>query len=354
MTIIKESIDRIERVYSAAFMGPPASKKLLIASEGYGECKVYTLPDYRRQTVLGNPGGTTDLCPHPFDDSIFFAIGNFVPVFQAEEAKLVYVKNGKDGLWRMEPIRTIPFLHRIDVFAKNGKLYFVGATLCGAKKDKDDWSEPGKILVGEIDETTFELKNVRTVLDGLYRNHGFLRTEFNGRESYLVSGDKGAWVIPVPENPGEDWPSDKLFDFAVSDMAVCDIDDDGMEEPAVITPFHGDTFTIYKQTGKEYREIYSRKIEFGHVLWGGKVNGIPSFILGYRQADRKLLLIRRGAGGNFREYTIDTDCGPSQIACIQGLNCFHILSANRKVGIVDGEVALYTIFGDGISRNAEL
>jgi hypothetical protein len=343
MKVVKKKIDMIERVYAASFMGDTIPSEMLIASEGYGECKVYDLPDMQAHTVQGNPGGTTDLCPHPFKENVFFAISNFVPVFQAQEAKLVRVERDHSGEWTMHPIMDIPFLHRIDVFGKDGRIYFVGATLCGSKQDKDDWSDPGKVLVGEIDASSYELINLRPVLEGLLRNHGFIRTSFKGQDAYLISGDTGVKVLPVPAEPSNDWAGEELFDFAVSDVAVCDIDDDGDQEIGAILPFHGNRFVIFKQNGSEYESIYERKIEFGHVLWGGSLNGIKSFILGYRQSDQKLIVIRKGSDG-FSEDLVDVDCGPSQIACAQGTGCFHILSANRKVGIVDGEVALYTLF----------
>lgn len=348
MTVVRQCIDKTERVYAVSFSGEPIPKKAFMASEGFGTCTVFDFAASRGREVLDNPGGTTDICPHPEDDRVFFAITNFLPVFKSQEAQLAFAKEEADGEWRMHAIKTLPFLHRIDIIAREGKLLFIGAILCGSKKDTDDWSDPGRILVGEIDQDSFELTRLSVVLDGLTRNHGFGKTGFNGEESYLITGDTGVWVMPIPKVLADGWHPRKLLDFPVSDMAVCDIDSDGSQEFGFISPFHGNAFSIQKYNGTIYEPVYAREIDFGHVLWGGLVNGIPSFILGYRQGDQKLLLIRCVDGERYTETVIDAACGPSQIACVQGLNCFHILSANRKTGNVLGEAVLYTLFEDGL------
>ncbi|NQT58039.1 MAG: hypothetical protein HQ557_03550 [Bacteroidetes bacterium] len=343
MLVNKKILDSIERVYATAVHGLQKPEGLIVASEGFGECKYYKLSDHSQKVIHNNPGGTTDLCPHPTDENVFFAISNFIPVFAAEKAELVYVKRDVEGEWWMHSIETIPFLHRMDIFSVGSNLYFIGATLCGSKERIDDWSQPGKIIMGNLDPETFELTGVRTIMDGLYRNHGFSKIINQGKDSYLISSDSGCWIIPLPDDINDGFSPYKLFDFPASDMAVFDIDDDGDQEFAVITPFHGNQLKILKNIDGHFSEIYSREIEFGHVLWGGLINTIPSFILGYRKDDMKLLILRSGNNNEIEEFLIDADCGPSQISCFQESDGFNILSANRKTGKINGEVALYTI-----------
>ena len=201
------------------------------------------------------------------------------------------------------------------------------------------------VIVAEIDEESFSLKNRKAVLEGLVKNHGFTKALFQGEISYLISGDFGTYALPIPPSFENEWKARPLFsDFPVSDIAAGDIDGDGEEEIALITPFHGSEFKILKRINGEYEEVYRRDISFGHVLWFGDVNGIPSFILGYRKDDEQLLLIRSNGSNSFREITIDTECGPSQIACYQDEGCFQVLSANRKTGPIVGEVVLYTLY----------
>ena len=70
-------------------------------------------------------------------------------------------------------------------------------------------------------------------------------------------------------------------------MAVCDLDGDGQEELAVIEPFHGDAFVIYKKDGGQYREIYRypTPVSFLHAIWGGRLCGENVFLAGCRELD---------------------------------------------------------------------
>lgn len=343
MTVIKSSIDKIERVYSTATVGSPPHA-LLVASEGYGPCKLYAAPSFEPCVVDGNPGGTTDLCPHPRDDSIFFAVSGFVPVFDAAESHFNVVRRNGDG-WLMTPIEKVPYLHRFDVLDRGGRLFLIGATLCESKKERDDWSSPGEVFVREIHADTFALGEPTSILGDQYVNHGFIRTVWDGREVYLISSRSGLWRLDIPRDPLGEWNAVQILDEPISDSAVCDIDGDGSDELAVISPFHGDTFRIMKPSGSSMEVVHSRSIEFGHVLWGGQINGIPSFILGYRKAEKALVLIRF-VEGQFVETVLDTGGGPSQVSVYQDPFSCSILAANRATGIVDGEVALYTLFED--------
>ena len=93
-----------------------------------------------------------NLVPIPGRENEFIATQDFLPTFQAKESKIVHAKYGSDTKWTINPIMTIPYLHRFDVFMLNNKLLFIGATLCEDKEHKEDWSKPGKVYIGEISE----------------------------------------------------------------------------------------------------------------------------------------------------------------------------------------------------------
>ena len=82
---------------------------------------------------------------------------------------------------------------------------------------------------------------------------------------------------------------------SISDIAnatvFVDLNGDGVEELCTIAPFHGDTVNIYQQRdGKfELDYTYPEKLEFLHAIFGGEVCGKPTWIIGNRKGDRKLL-----------------------------------------------------------------
>ncbi len=347
MTVVKASLGFIERVYSTAVVGSPP-RGFIVGSEGDGDCTYYTVPGFDAVTVAGNPGGTTDICPHPTNGDVFFAVTGFKPVFQAPESHFNVVRRESDGTWRMHPVEKIPYLHRFDIIVRGGVLYLLAATLCSAKREIEDWSSPGEVFVAPLDSKTLRPGKRKTVLGDVTKNHGLTRTVVDGRDCFLISAETGLWKLTVPGDPMDDWAVEQWLDEPASDAAVCDIDGDGEVELAVVSPFHGDTFRILKRRDGGWETVYSREIAFGHVVWGGEINGIPSFLLGYRKLDEALLVLRSDQSGQIVETVIGTDIGPSQVSVIQETGSCSILSANRKTGKIDAEVALYTLFEDSI------
>lgn len=119
--------------------------------------------------------------------------------------------------------------------------------------------------------------------------------------------------------------------------------EDGENELVTIEPFHGNKFIINKKINGEYKEIYSypKKIDFGHVVWGGKLRGVPSIIGGYRREEGELFVIQCTDKKKltFKAETIEAGIGPSNVAVINGKDKDIIISANREIG----EAALYFV-----------
>jgi hypothetical protein len=309
----------------------------LIASEGKNACMAFS-ENGDGTTVWDEPGGTMNIVPIPGRKNEFIATQGFWPTFQAQESRIVHAKCDSAGKWTVRFMMSIPYLHRFDVFTINNKLMFIGATLCEGKEYKDDWSKPGKVYIGEISEdlASFELK---PILEGITKNHGFCRGTWNNRAAFLVSGMEGVFVLYLPENPSDKWEVEQLLDHEVSDMAVCDIDNDGCMELATIEPFHGSKGIIYKYKQGKLTPIHEHEYEFGHVVWGGKISNKPSFIIGGRKGNRELNLFQVDDSGQIKYVTIDNTGGPSNIAVINKQDSDVILAANREIG----EMAIYEI-----------
>lgn len=339
--IVKKSIlKELDKAYATTIMDINDQAHYLVATEGYGPCVTFNGVTGEEGKVWDGPGGTMNIVSIPGRKNEFIATQDFTPTFQAKESKIVHAKLDRDSNWVVNPIMTIPYLHRFDVFALHGKLFFIGATLCEDKEFKDDWSKPGKVYVGEVPEELNGPFAITPVLEGITKNHGFCRGTWNNRDAYLVSGSEGLFALYLPKQANDKWESEQLLSHEVSDMAVCDIDGDGCMELATIESFHGSRGIIYKSIDGTLTPIHEHEYEFGHVVWGGDVLGKPSFIIGGRKGNMELNCFQMDEDSKeIKHFTIDNTGGPSNIAVGYKGDSTVILAANRQIG----EIALYEL-----------
>lgn len=339
MKINKRILGQLDTVYAPAIMEVNGLVTFLAA--GDRACMAFNESDWKGTTVWAEPGGTMNIVPVPGRKNEFIATQAFYAGFQAQESKIVHAKCDSDSKWVITPIMTIPYLHRFDLFILNDKLCFIGGILCGDKEYKEDWSKPGKVVIGEIGEEIGEPFALRTILEGVRKNHGFCKGKWNHKDAYLVSGVEGVFALYLPEKASDSWEVERLLDHEVSDMAICDLDNDGCMELATIEPFHGNRGIIYKNKDGKLTPIYEYEYEFGHVIWGGKILNKPSFIIGGREGHRELNCFQiENGSGQIKHFTIDNTGGPTNIAVLNTGKSDLILAANRDVE----EIALYEIF----------
>lgn len=337
MEFKKRVLGQLERAYAAAIMKVNGEDTYFIASEGKNACVAFN-EKWESRTVWTEPGGTMNIVPVPGRENEFIATQGFWPTFQAQESRIVHGVYQSDGTWMVKEIMAIPYLHRFDVIAVENRLVFIGATLCESKESKEDWSKPGSVYVGEIG-ADFGPFTLTPIWQGITKNHGFCRGEWQGRKAFLVSGAEGVFAMYVPTTAHGQWEVEQLLAHEVSDMAVCDIDGDGKPELATIEPFHGSKGVIYKEVAGKLTPIHEHEYEFGHVVWGGTLAGKPSFVIGGRKGNRELNVFQVAENGDIQHVTIDNTGGPSNIAVINKEGYDLILAANREIG----EMAVYEI-----------
>ncbi|MPQ44261.1 hypothetical protein [Clostridium tarantellae] len=343
MKFEKKFLTDLHRCYATSSTVIDGEKHILIATEGEGPCYMYSGPDFKQSTVWEGPGGTMSMIQIPGKNGDFLGVQNFFPTFQSENATIVWAKPEKDGKWNVKTILKLPYLHRFDILSANGVNYFIGATLCTSKTCKDDWSDPGKIYVGVLPDDLNEPIKLKVIKEGLTKNHGYCRANWNGKMVGMVTSENGVFVVTPPQNKDEDWQVEKILDRPVSDVAVVDIDNDGVEELVTIEPFHGKDFVINKKVGDKYEVVYKypKEMDFGHVVWGGKLRGIPTIIGGYRRNDKDLFYVQCESTNplKFKTEVIESGVGPSNVAVINEVDRDIIISANRELG----QAALYFV-----------
>ena len=131
----------------------------------------------------------------------------------------------------------------------------------------------------------------------------------------------------------------KLRNFSLN-KSVTDFDNDGQNEIISISPFHGNTLTIWH---KDREGLFTKqwvdpqKREFLHAIWAGVLCGQPCAIVGHRKGDRDLIRVFFD-DGDFHIEKIDHDRGPTNCWVFSGGNLDKIVAANRETD----EVAFYT------------
>jgi hypothetical protein len=151
MRFEKIILDTIERCYAASVLRCQGKLFAVFASESIdGPCYAYTGENFSQKEVIWEKaGGTMSIVQIPHRDSEFIAVQHFFPGFESAEAKLVWGKRTSSG-WVVKDLADLPFVHRFDLFPVEDETLLFAATLCSSKKDREDWSDPGKILVGRL------------------------------------------------------------------------------------------------------------------------------------------------------------------------------------------------------------
>lgn len=349
MKIIKQQLARMENCYAANSIIVDGQRRILVATEGEGACTAWFGQDYAQsENVWDGPGGTMSIVPIPGTNGEFLAVQKFFRMFQWEEAKLVHVKPLPSGYVVTEILR-LPYIHRFDLLSVGDRHYVIACTLATSKESKDDWSNPGKIWVGEY--TGAHALDLKVLKQGITKNHGYSRLTQQGVMTGLVSGEEGAFEITPPQTPDADWGIRQFMDWPISDIAAIDIDGDGELEFATIEPFHGEYFRVYKKINGTFTKIYEHPevSEFYHVVVGAHLAGVPVFIGGCRRGKQQLFYVRASQAQNQTQHKnqtlslsavlIEEGVGPSNAYVLNESHRDIIVAANRE----SDEAAIYFV-----------
>ena len=340
MKIEKKVLTTLPNCYSANSIAVDGTTRILVASEGEGPCLAWSGPDYdNAHTVWEGPGGTMSIVPIPGTNGEFLAVQKFFRMFQWEEAKVVHVRPLPSGDYAVTDMLQLPYIHRFDLLTVGDRHYFIACTLATTKDSKEDWSNPGKIWVGEY--TGVGALEIRVLKDGITKNHGYSRLTQNGVMRGLVTGEEGAFEVTPPQRAGDEWTVKQIMDWPISDISAIDIDGDGELEFATIEPFHGTYFRIYKKIDGAFKKIYEHPetTEFYHVVVGAQLAGVPVFIGGCRRGQQQLFYVRasQSTPQALETVLIEAGVGPSNVYVLHEKNRDIIVAANRETD----QAALY-------------
>ena len=350
MNVTKRVISDLTKCYSVCALQKDGKKHFVVASEKDFPCLLFDEHGNQEEQIWpGNPGGTMSLVPCPGGTGAFLATWKFYSPNDSKEAKIVKATPGPEG-WQVEVLAELPHVHRFDLLERGGHYYLIACTICSGRDYKDDWSYPGKVYGCQVPDDPNQLSaahplQLEVLLDDQLKNHGYLRYVDHGQQTGIVTSERGVFQFTPPAAPGGQWEIQKLLDQPVSDVAMVDLDGDGVDELVTIGPFHGDWLKVYHARPGGYQEVYAhpQPLEFSHAIWGGMLCGRPAAVIGHRKGARDLCCLTYSKEGGFALEVLDHDVGPANVwhDVVDGQEI--LISTNREIN----EVAVYTLSEGG-------
>lgn len=347
MKISKKVIANLSKCYSIAPLKYRNQNCFLVAAEKKDRCILFDEKGDELDTIWSEPGGVMTMVQVPGSDGQFLATHKFYSPNDSKDAKIIIATPISKGNWEIRTLVNLPFVHRFDILERNGVHYLIACALKSGHEFKDDWSSPGKVyaavlpddLSGYNEDNQLELKVIK---DNMLKNHGYYKVKVAGVESSLISADCGVFEFIPPENPESDWEIRQLIESPASDAVLVDFDEDGNNELAVLSPFHGDQISIYKRKDNKFVKVYDyeNKTEFTHAIYGGRLGSKNALIVGHRKGERDLLIFTYDREMHkYNAQLIDHDCGPANVYHYNKDGEDIIISTNREID----EVAMYKL-----------
>lgn len=346
--IEKKVIGELEKCYSLRMLHYQGKDHFLCAAEKVNKCYLISLDGEIEETVWEGPGGVMSMAQVPGTDGQFLATRKFYSPNDGKEASIIICTPKGKNDWEVRTLCKLPFVHRFDILTAGGKNYLLACAIKDAHEYKNDWRTPGKVFVAELPEDLSSFNDehqlkMTPIMDQMLKNHGYYRhDEADGSTSGVVSCDNGVFQFFPPKEEGGQWLIRNLASDPASDGLLMDIDGDGREELCTIAPFHGDTLNIYHWSVDDGRYklayTYPEKLEFLHAIFGGKVCGKMTWIVGNRKGDRKTIAITY-EDGKYKSQLIDEGRGAANVLhyVYQGKDI--LIAANRETN----EIARYEL-----------
>lgn len=347
MNINKKVMGNLTKCYSIAPLKYQGKEHILVAAEKTAACLLFDVDGNPVDTIWDGPGGTMSMVQIPGSDGQFLATQLFYSPNDSKQAKIVVVTPVAKGQWDVKTLVDLPHVHRFDIVERNGVKYLIACALKSGHEFIDDWSMPGKVFAAVLpdDFSSFDEDHqleLTVIKDGLLKNHGYYQVDDQGVATCVISSDNGVFQFIPPANAAGQWEIKQLLDTPASDAVLVDLDEDGVFELAVLSPFHGDQITIYKQVDGSYQEVYrlDRPAEFTHAIYGGPIAGKPALVIGHRKGERNLMLFTFNKDKQqYQMEVIDHDCGPANVYVYEHQGKTIIISTNREID----EIARYEI-----------
>ena len=350
MKVEKKVISKLNKCYSLALLQYQGARRILVAAEKQDPCYLFSEDGTLLETVWEQPGGVMTMQQVSGTDGQFLATHKFYSPNDSAEAKIVIATpRGKDD-WEIRTLCEAPFVHRFGILNRNGVNYLIVCCLKSGHEYKNDWRFPGACYGAVLPEDLSGFNEAHplplTLLkDGMLRNHGYYAVQFGGHDAAVVGCEEGTFLFEPPETPEADWTIRQLCAVPSSDSVLIDFDGDGKPELGCISPFHGNSLTIYHlDEFDNYVPCWKypapeSDTEMLHATWAGDLLGKPTWVVGWRKGTRETVAISF-RDGEYRVDKLDGETGCANVTHFVNSDGTDVLvAANREID----EVAMYTI-----------
>lgn len=340
MKAVKKKLAELTLCYCVAPLVYEGKQRFLVASEKEHECLLFEADGTLLEEVWKGPGGTMSIVQLPGCDGAFLATHRFYSPNNCKQASIVACRK-EDGVWKVRTVAELPGVHRFDILQRNGTAYLLACTIKSDYEEKDDWRFPGKVYAAALPEDVFAQPEdwrlpLTPIAEGLVKNHGYSRDLHNGVQTGIVTAQQGVFRFTPPEESGGAWQTEQLLAEPVSDALLLDFDGDGEKELLTLSPFHGDTLCVYRQSAGRYVPVfaYAQKLPFAHAICAAEHGGKPIAVIGHRKEARDLLAVSY-ADGAYTVTLLDHDVGPANAMYLPVAGKDVIVAANREINEID-------------------
>jgi len=347
MNVSKKVISNLNKCYAMSELTYKGEHCFLVAAEKHDPCYVFSEEGEQLETVWSEPGGVMTMVPVPGADGAFLATHKFYSPNDSAEAKIIIATPKAKDDWEIRTLVEAPFVHRFGILNRNGINYLIVCCLKSGHEYKEDWTKPGRVFAAVLpsDLSSYNENNqlpLTEIKSGLTKNHGYCLVKENDYDTALVTCEQGVFQFVPPANEGGDWEIRKLLDVPTSDAVLCDFDNDGKLELGCMSPFHGETLSIYHMNNDgAYEKVweYPEPCEFLHAIWAGELLGKQTWVVGYRKGKRNSMAITYDPEKGYVAELFDENVGAA--------NFMHFVNKEGKDVVVAtnreiDEVAMYT------------
>ncbi len=335
----------LDRCYAIAPLSYQGKEHILVAAEKVNQCILFDTDGNKEDVIWEAPGGTMSMIQVPGKDGWFLATHEFYSPNDGANAHIVLVRPA-DGEWKVQTIKELPFCHRFSIISRGGVNYLIGCTIKDQHKYKNDWRFPGKIWVGELPEdienyTEEHQVPMTCIRDGLLQNHGYFTIHTDDGDYSLIGTANGIFRATPPAERGGEWEVKQLTSEPASDMALGDFDGDGQQEMITISPFHGDTISVFKMDEDgDYDKVWECpfKMEFSHSIWARNFFGRDEAIIGARKGGRDIVEFYF-EDGEYKTNILMHDVGSANIYPYEVDGQMRLVSTNREIN----QIAFYDV-----------